>query len=424
MYLAGVLRRQGWDNVLLDQAARPFDPDDLARWVQESPTDFVGFYTDAELRAKVLAWIRGLAERCPGTPILVGGPGTQEPVPYLDAGARVAALGEAEHTILDLVAHLRGQRALEDIPGIAWRGAQGVRVGPPARRVDDLDDLPFPDWTMLDLRDYHDHQIIGMQLPYLSVMASRGCVFRCSYCASPAVFPGGVRQRSPGNVVREIGQAVERYGVRYVGFHDDLFGWDDDWSEAFCALMEAQPWKVRWACMVHPFTFRRRGIAKLRAWQRAGADVLAIGLQSADPATLSRIHRSRAEPDELARVIAMARQVGIFTKVEFIYGLPGDTAASMDRSSRWAMEASPDAVKFFTLSLLEGSELAGAIRGTRDGCGLTEAQVRQVAARAMRRFYRSPRTLLRLAAYAVRRNPRWFPLVLRRRSFFRSVTGL
>jgi radical SAM superfamily enzyme YgiQ (UPF0313 family) len=58
------------------------------------------------------------------------------------------------------------------------------------------------------------------QLDYISMMTSRGCPYRCSYCASP-VISGGFKRRDPLKVAEEIAYWISQYRVNNIAFYDD-----------------------------------------------------------------------------------------------------------------------------------------------------------------------------------------------------------
>ena len=58
------------------------------------------------------------------------------------------------------------------------------------------------------------------KLDYVSIMTSRGCPYRCSYCASP-IISGGYKRRDPLKVVEEIACWTSRYRVNNIAFYDD-----------------------------------------------------------------------------------------------------------------------------------------------------------------------------------------------------------
>jgi radical SAM superfamily enzyme YgiQ (UPF0313 family) len=72
----------------------------------------------------------------------------------------------------------------------------------------DIDDLPYPAFEMYP------------KISYLIAMASRGCPFRCTFCATYKIDPDFTR-RQPDKVVEELLTQTRRFRVRDVGFYDD-----------------------------------------------------------------------------------------------------------------------------------------------------------------------------------------------------------
>src|SRR5580693_4543361 len=126
---------------------------------------------------------------------------------------------EGEETLLELVDRLRAGKDWHDIGGIAYL-RDGAVVATEARPlVADLDVLPFPD------RPYEPERVGGF--PTLPVLASRGCVRRCSFCSIHTFYrtaPGKVvRVRKPEKVIEEMLELRRSYGVRVFLFQDDDF---------------------------------------------------------------------------------------------------------------------------------------------------------------------------------------------------------
>jgi len=71
-----------------------------------------------------------------------------------------------------------------------------------------LDNLPYPAWDL-----YSD-------LDYISILSSRGCPYRCSYCASFIINPK-LEFRNPEEVAKEIEYWNKRRGVKDFIFYDD-----------------------------------------------------------------------------------------------------------------------------------------------------------------------------------------------------------
>ena len=126
---------------------------------------------------------------------------------------------EGEETLIELVDRLRAGEDWRDVSGIAYASG-GQIVSTQARPlVQDLDELPFPD------RPYEPERVGGFAT--LPVLASRGCIRRCSFCSIHTFYrtaPGKVvRVRRPDKVVEEMLELHRRHGVRVFLFQDDDF---------------------------------------------------------------------------------------------------------------------------------------------------------------------------------------------------------
>lgn len=136
-------------------------------------------------------------------------------IPELDSVVRF----EGERTIVELVGALVAGEAWRDIRGIAWRSDDAVHVTPPRDGTIDLDSLPWPERTY---RAIHRHS-----LPTASLLASRGCLWNCSFCSIARFYEAngtkGRRRRDPVRVVDEMEYLVRERGIRIILFQDDDF---------------------------------------------------------------------------------------------------------------------------------------------------------------------------------------------------------
>jgi radical SAM superfamily enzyme YgiQ (UPF0313 family) len=126
---------------------------------------------------------------------------------------------EGEETLIELVARLRAGEDWRHLDGIAYRQGGEIVATQPRALVADLDALPFPD------RPREPERVGGF--PTLPVLASRGCIRRCSFCSIHTFYrtaPGKVvRVRQPAKVVEEMLDLHRRHGVRVFLFQDDDF---------------------------------------------------------------------------------------------------------------------------------------------------------------------------------------------------------
>ena len=126
---------------------------------------------------------------------------------------------EGEETLIELVDRLHAGQDWRDIDGIAYLSGTEVIATQARPLVQDLDSLPFPQ------RPHGPEHIGGF--PTLPLLASRGCIRRCSFCSIHTFYrtaPGKVvRVRQPAKVVEEMLHLYRQYGVRVFLFQDDDF---------------------------------------------------------------------------------------------------------------------------------------------------------------------------------------------------------
>jgi anaerobic magnesium-protoporphyrin IX monomethyl ester cyclase len=155
-----------------------------------------------------------------GPYVTAEGPRVMQSDQFLD----LVAIGEGEATFVDIVTAFQSDGAITGIPGTLYRNNGDVAYGPPRALVADLDDLPIPDWSVIDFSKY---STILTQAPVLRkcapVMTSRGCPYSCTYCHK--LFQKKTRLRSPEHVVDEL-QLLKSMGVNDISIIDDIFNID------------------------------------------------------------------------------------------------------------------------------------------------------------------------------------------------------
>ncbi len=126
---------------------------------------------------------------------------------------------EGELTLLELYNHLASPQQWREIKGLVYRKDGGYEFTPTRPLIENLDALPFPK------RNEEIDTFRGLGAS--SILASRGCLFNCSYCSIREFYNGAPgprrRTRSPSNVTQEI-ELLYRRGVRFFKFVDDDLG--------------------------------------------------------------------------------------------------------------------------------------------------------------------------------------------------------
>jgi anaerobic magnesium-protoporphyrin IX monomethyl ester cyclase len=169
---------------------------------------------------------------------------TMELLPELDSIVRF----EGELTLVELIDRLDQLEQWDNILGIAFRQGAEIVITPPRPLIADLDSLP-PVY-----RDQPERAIGGIQTA--SILASRGCLFNCSFCSIRQFYgsaPGQLRRvRSPQAVVDEMRTLFNENHVRFFLFQDDDFAArtprQREWLQEFLHILDTTEMagQVRW----------------------------------------------------------------------------------------------------------------------------------------------------------------------------------
>jgi len=333
----------------------------------------------------VLRWLRAHT----GAPIVVGGP--YPSVCHEDLLSEglidVALLGEAEPTAADLARALADDDALTSVPGIAWRDGQGeTRLSAPRPPLASLDELPPADREVFPLAPYYG--MLNRRRRYTALWTSRGCDHRCGHCAVPRAC-GHWRARSAKAVVEEISRLAIDHGIREVHVEDDDFLADRDRALEIARRLSAARFDVIWQA-ANGVRADELDEELLTAMAESGCYRIEIGLESLDPAVAERLGRP-FDPDRLARIVRLARRLGIEPGGYFILGLPGESLNSTARMAERARKLGLVLASFSLYRPVPGSPLYE----TADGrvAAADRPDVRALAASAARQFYLRPRTV-------------------------------
>ncbi|MBW2307073.1 MAG: radical SAM protein [Deltaproteobacteria bacterium] len=303
---------------------------DLAgRWHAESPFDLALISTAGRFReCNVLA--RYVGDEW-GIPVVVGGP--QFGVPevarsWASTGAFQGVCSfEAELYLVPLIRILESKEPLNAVPGVYYMDEIGVRDTGPPGIVENLDELPFPDFSAFRMNQYND----GV----LPILATRGCSWgHCVFCSDPSAVTCAFRfrKRSTEHVMAELSHQRDRYGMRRFIFLDEEVNADMDSWVALLEAMVREKLGVIWIGALQSVKGLRPEI--LRLSYKAGMRAIAPGLESGSQRVLN-LMRKGTTVERNAALIRNAHSAGLNVRVSILYGFPGESADDLEETLRF-----------------------------------------------------------------------------------------
>jgi len=292
-------------------------------------------------------------------PIVLGGPHPtllpQESAqrPEVDIVVR----GEGEATWADLCQKWEGGASLEEAEGISYSQNGRVVHNPDRPLIADVDSLPFPAHHLFKMERYTNLQptLDTVQGKSFSIITSRGCPYRCTYCSQ--ILPRVWRMRSPENVVAEWRWLVKDLGAREIGVLDDSFNIDRQRVLAICDLLVSEglnhvPW-----IMINGIRANLVDEELLGRMREAGCIRTAFGVESGNQKILDTVIDKRLTLEEIRAAFRAAKSVGMETIGFFIIGLPGETEETIEDTIRFACELDPLVANFSMATPFPGTEM-------------------------------------------------------------------
>lgn len=269
---------------------------------------------------EVLEILPPIREKCPQARIIIGGSGALSHTETLfQAGADFIIAGEGEIAVLRLLEELQQPAPdLASVPNLIWR-KQGRVLHNPITFIKNLDALPFPDYRLEGVPEY---RLAGKK--HAMLMTSRGCPYRCEFCAIPRIFGNNYRLRSVGNVLAELAEKIQQ-GFRSFDFEDDHFGGDRRWLNDLLDGIERNftHYDLSFQAM-NGVTASNLDADILMKMKNVGFTELNLSLVTPDRIRQAALQRPFSI-QQFTDVVKSAHKTGLKTIAYLIIGLPGDS---------------------------------------------------------------------------------------------------
>jgi len=310
----------------------------------------IGLSLSESNRAFAREVVKRVRASYPDVIILVGGYDCVYPyvAPHLFPDYDYICVGEAELTLVPLVKALASGKRPKDLPGIISRYDSPNRLWSETPVVDDLDSIDFPRYEWTDLRLYQDHYG-GHSIP---IMASRGCYWgRCRFCGECFLW----RQRSAQHIADEM-EWYFNQGWAVFLFGDSCINNNPETLLTTCGEINRRGLNVQFSGQ---FRVSKCGTKEYFAHlYRAGCRSLSFGIDGWTNHVL-QLQRKGYTIEMAEENLRNATEAGIFTSVNIVIGVPGETEADIQETIRNAIRLKPyigQFQNFNSLMLNAGSE--------------------------------------------------------------------
>jgi len=187
----------------------------------------------------------------------------------------------------------------------------------------DLDSLPFVDRDIFGAGEMPiDH---FLRIPFVTIIAGRGCVYNCSFCqpAERIIFGNKVRRRSVDNVIEELKTLRDRLDFQSLLIHDDCLTEDKAWVMDFCDKYRRNNFRQPFICQSRAdIICKNEEMVKLMA--KTGLAMFLIGFESGNQRILNLL-RKGTTVEQNYKANAICKKHGIRVWANYMLGIPTET---------------------------------------------------------------------------------------------------
>jgi anaerobic magnesium-protoporphyrin IX monomethyl ester cyclase len=257
---------------------------------------------------------------------------------YLKEGADFVILGEAEHTLMELITLLKdGGTAFDTVNGLAFKTQDGLHKTMSRAVLKDLDSLPLPAWDLVDMKRYKEIWIKNKGYFSINISTTRGCPFKCNWCAKP-IYGNRYNSRSPAHVVQEIKYLKDNFQMDHIWFCDDIFGLKPGWVLEFAALLKKEKLKIRFKIQSRADLLVQDKLVD--ALHEAGCETVWIGAESGSQKILDAMDKG-ITIEQVKIATGLMKKYHINPSFFIQFGYPGETKADIKQTIQMINELLP-----------------------------------------------------------------------------------
>jgi radical SAM superfamily enzyme YgiQ (UPF0313 family) len=364
--LSGALKARGHHTDLININEALYDvpsDDEVVARVRAFRPDLVAFSAMSQQYCYALRLARAIRCALPDLPLAVGGVHTLMCTEQIKADGvwDFIGVGECDEALPELVDRLAANDpAHRDVANFCIRLPDGSYRHNPLGPYPRLEALPVEDYEIYDL----DH-MLAHKNGWQSILTSRGCPFRCSYCfnremrsryAAEAGEPlrAYLRHLPPQRVVDEIIELRDRHpGMETIIFDDDLLTLNRDYCIELFERYAAAEVDLPFVLNAHVQAFSDEIAQALAA---AGCMIVKFGVESGSDDLRRRVLYRHMSNDRIANAFDICHRHGLHSSAFLMIGLPFETRSTLDETIDLMVRVRPGRMRWAIFFPFEGTE--------------------------------------------------------------------
>jgi len=339
-YIASMAQSQSFTVTIYDAAVESENKQQILNFLDTVQAKIVGIsvYTPNLRTVKFIVEYIRHKKNTRGFPFIVlGGHHIHHyPLSVFKLGGDFGILGEAETSFTQLCRYLiKKEGSLNEIPGLIYN-RDGETFINKICYPQDINQIPFPARNLLN-----NHKYFSLLIPsgYIgTIIISRGCPFRCNFCANSSFYE--YRRRDVKNVLKEIENIISEHRIKYIEFVDDTFTYDYEFVVTLCELLLEKKLSIKWGCQTRADFLNAELLALMR---KSGCVKISLGLETAVD-KIRAIIGKHIKLETYRNIFKLLKINNIYSMALIMLGLPTERQCDMLKSLKAAKKLADMAI--------------------------------------------------------------------------------
>lgn len=361
-YVARAALNTGAEVEVLDAHKDGIDPEKFREVLEKEHYDLIGIKCLSIDIYRVFAYCQVIKEFDRSIITILGGPhptALSEDVIKSEVVDYVI-VGEGEIGISTLLKNLMANNGkipsheMGKIPCLGYKDRDSKVKANPIAFENELDKLGFPAWHLFKIEDYPT--LPGSGGKFLPVITSRGCPSQCTFCLSNSIHGRNVRTRSPEHVIEEIKWITKDFDIQKVSILDNNFTFYKNHALTFSELYIKNKIPLRFE-VSQGVRLDRIDKDMIAALERAGCDLMGVGVESGSQETLNIVNKGTTLPMIEEKLKLIKENSNIELTGFFILGFPHETEEMILETINFAVKLPLDYAAFTLFTPFPGTAL-------------------------------------------------------------------
>jgi radical SAM superfamily enzyme YgiQ (UPF0313 family) len=336
----------------------------FAEVLNEFKPDIVGISVMFDVSYKHVAGLAAAAKAAnPETKVILGGAAITTAwdvilnnQPFVDA----LCYSEGELALVKLLDSDDLQKELLTDP---WVTRQSIGAGrkPKTKTLENLNDVIAIDYSLIDTDEYGMIEAFSPfrkakeeEVKQFFIVTSRGCPFKCVFCAEPTLHGGTMRYASLDVIEDHIKYLVDSYGMNVLTIYDDQLLLNHKRAKEFFRILAKYNLRVETPNGLTAAYIDDEMAALMKA---AGMDTVQLAIESGTEHMLRNVIKKPLRLSKVAPVVELLHKYNLFVQGFFVVGIPGEREQDRIETAQFIKDVGLDWGSFSLASPIRGSEL-------------------------------------------------------------------